>query len=196
LMGDSDLVTGKLPDRSGAYEYRAGGVHFSSNADGVFEYGRTVETGDTKTLLSIGKTESSGDIHYLFMMADTALNVNLIGLSLEADNRFRYFVRYGGTGASSEWTVNPTEGVVYTMVGVTRSATDHELFVDGVSRGSSSQSQPTDVILDSTIIGAVGDASPNFGIGTVYAGMYWNRALSNPEIESISHDPYQFLIPA
>lgn len=199
LMGDIDLVTEKIPIRSGTYSYDANKLNFDSSGDGVFEYGATANVAGTgiRTILTIAATNHATAEFVAIGCFNSSSGGEFFILSLDQNGGFRYFVREGGNAADLKTgSAGVTEGVKYTILGVSRSSTDHELFIDGLSVETSSNSSIPDD-LDKTSLGAWQDSSPTYtGLGSVWAGLIWTRALTDTEIQSISRDPYSFLIPA
>lgn len=107
----------------------------------------------------------------------------------------RYSANYGTnvtvTAAGDAWS---HADEIHSILGVSRAADDHELFVDGVSVASSTSSAGTTVVgRNQQIIGqTAGGNGRNFQFTQV---AYWNRALTSDEIAWWSAEPFAMLLP-
>ncbi|OHA41613.1 MAG: hypothetical protein A3G52_00710 [Candidatus Taylorbacteria bacterium RIFCSPLOWO2_12_FULL_43_20] len=82
--------------------------------------------------------------------------------------------------------ITPTAGVWYHVVGVFRSETDRELYVNGVSDATSAASVNFAATVDRVAIGYFGDLTPgNFLGGKIDDVRIYNRALSATEIKQL-----------
>jgi hypothetical protein len=179
---------------SGSSQYGSAGANCFSGATEKMTLSvrcSTVYSGVNKVAFGLGSFQSS-----IFRGAYISV----------AFQKYRYVVDYGPNGAQVTPATNLTIaelGQARELTGVSRSDTDHELFMLGDSIATSTQnvgsSFPGDV--DSLSMGASLVGSPAVGTsffsGNIYHAAYWRgRALTKSEVKLFSANPYQFLKPA
>ncbi|MEA2036686.1 MAG: LamG domain-containing protein [Nanoarchaeota archaeon] len=105
-------------------------------------------------------------------------------IGIESDNKALFFRRAAATDELTG-TTDIDDGKWHFVVGVATSATDVELYVDGVSEGTSSVSKLA-TGWDRVSIGRAGDSSPAlYWNGELGEQRIYNKALSQSEVEAL-----------
>lgn len=136
-----------------------------------------------------GWFRSSGAAAAGVAMSDSSVsNVNLaIGPAILTVNEMGIFAR---NGASNEFTVSVDSNTWYHVAGVFNSATDRELFINGVSQGTDTGSVTFPSGLDVSGVGRLGDSTPSayFNGEMAYVRIF-NSALSSTDINNLMLNP-------
>jgi hypothetical protein len=115
---------------------------------------------------------------------------------------FQFGIVVGSGAANKFFTgtgITASTGTLYHVVTVYNGdAGRMEVFVDGVSAGSTSSGVPASLVMPTTrgfALGAQDSAGTLPWAGDIYYAKFWDRALSDVEITELSRDRYSFLKP-
>jgi hypothetical protein len=97
-------------------------------------------------------------------------------------------LRFNGLNMINNNSENLADGNFHHFVYVSRSATDHEVFVDNVSAGTSSEPETLDSSLNQFNIGAWNNSATQSFSGKIDEVRVYDRALSAQEIADIYND--------
>lgn len=117
------------------------------------------------------------------------INFSVGGFVIGSPNRFELFARNGSNNSISS-TTDVVTGTWYSVVGVFNSATNRELFIDGVSQGTDTVSVTFPSTLDVTGVGRLGDSTPSAYLTSDIAYVrIFDYALTQSDIYSMILDP-------
>jgi len=139
-----------------------------------------------------------------FKVADASNNYSLVSISDASSNhRFSLEVRggvagnpvrwqvYGAGAANADTATGFSANTWHHACGVSVSSSDHRVYLDGGSKGTSSTNQ-TPANLDVTSIGArrLNNSSDFHIVAQIDHVTIWNRALNDSEIARICREPF------
>ena len=94
-------------------------------------------------------------------------------------------VWYDGESIIAESNTTPADGSFHNFVFVQTSATEHEIFIDGVSAGTDTTSKTLAASTDIVNIGSY-DGNEEYFDGIVDHVQIWDRALTDAEVDLLS----------
>ena len=138
-----------------------------------------------------------GEFSNLFSLCDVSTDTNYIAILGRDTDVARMMVRAGGTEDATSGTSNIADGRPHTVIAVFRSATNRELYVDGVSEATDATSRAYPSGIDNVGIFALNDTSSSYyeSNGFLMAAA-WNRDLVPHEIRLLQTDPYRMIRPS
>jgi len=134
-------------------------------------------------------SNGSATFRCIFSSANSGDTANQIALSITDAQNIRWNARYNGTDTFIDSATAVNDGVWHCAAGVSRAANDHELFVDGISRNTSTTNIGGFPILNRSSIGSLNRSSNiQFYAGLVRSTGIYNRALSATEFMAVYQD--------
>jgi len=141
------------------------------------------------SIVAVFKTSTSGVDQALFSEgADVAGNPNVF-LRLQTDDTLEAYLRNdAGDVARPSTSETVADGEWHVAVFVSRASDDHELFLDGVSRATSTASVTQPISVDKSVLGArySGGSFDMYHDGHISSVYIYNRALSVNEVRCFS----------
>lgn len=114
--------------------------------------------------------DNSGDHHYIFRV--------------ETDDTLNFYIDDGGTTKSATSSATIGSGT-WTHAVAVADGSELRLYIDAVQDGSVSYSSIATSSVGSVIIGALDDLGSGFFGGNMDMGLFYDRALSQPEIQAL-----------
>lgn len=146
-------------------------------------------TGYPFTMAGLFRAGTADADRFMFDYATTATNDT--NYALGSGGGIAWLVARNVTGFSPITGSTDIQGRLHFLVGVFRSPTDRELYVDGVSEATQSTNVPFTNQPDRVSLFRAGDSTPsNFSEGRVLLPTFWDRALSDSEIVALAVDPF------
>jgi len=131
---------------------------------------------------------TAGQPCYGLDLTDDNDNNSFITCGLNPGNWFAFY--FNNNSSSVIGAGSPSANTWYHVAGVTRANDDHELFVNGTSIGTSSTSIAPSGSINLVTAGSLLDSTPIYGTGKVSDSAFWNRALTQSELQQLaSPDP-------
>lgn len=171
-------------------------TQFTATSDGA-------GTGDF-TMLSVGNpVASASSVNHMLAQKNDAAGTPFAQAALLANSRlavvssgdFELFTYNNGNNSTITAT-GVVDGNWHAFAGV-RSGTTHSIFVDGrLNNSSTLTAQNISQAGRYTAVGSRGNGTTESFVNDISCALMWNRALTNAEIQSISANPYQILMPA
>ncbi|MGH9579750.1 MAG: hypothetical protein ACRD2R_02045, partial [Terriglobales bacterium] len=128
----------------------------------------------------------------------TASSTASVDIHINTTGKFEFTDRRtnAGTAGSPLSASTLAASTIYTLAGVTRSQTDHRVFLNGVEDASDATSQTAGAAAwDRTSLGVLtrGGTNTVFLTGTLYWAAFWARGLANAEMLAMHLNPYAIL---
>lgn len=191
--GAGEILTGQPGPLNGSVNYAvgpAGPCLQSAGNGGVFQQNLTANSSVAFTIAMLAAYGSNGALGAL-RASGTVRNAftHLSGAP-------QYTVNYGTTVTLSGTSSAPGDmGMPFVWIGTTRSATDHQLFINGISEATSTTNcGATSPGRNQLLMGQTGGGNGGSG-QTMYSWFAWERAFSAEEARAFADDPYGLLIP-
>ncbi|MCK4578580.1 MAG: LamG domain-containing protein, partial [Candidatus Marinimicrobia bacterium] len=185
LDGNKDILGKRYDINQSLLDAQAGPPTFRfDGTDDHIQYDGNVLSGYPFTLWARFKTDSvSGAIVYF-----NDKDAGNIKFGINIDDNGKLVIQAQISASYSGVSVDAyNDGHWHTVFGLFRSDTDRELFVDGISVATSTNSQSYSAAIDRLSIGRLGDSTPsNYFQGEIDLVLVFNRALSTDEIKALA----------
>ena len=128
---------------------------------------------------------------YLFSVGDSASSTHFVGIRLGGTHVVDYLIRAGGSTATLSSTATFNDGKRHLVCAVSRSATDHQLYIDGVSVATATTDVSTFPTLNKALIGGLARSTDSLHFaGSIADCRAYSRALTTADMQAIMLDPW------